>query len=44
MNRIEVNLIGDGYTEAEALTMKAEMVAYASSKSLKGSIIIIQPL
>lgn len=44
MNRLEVNLLGDGYTEEEALAMKAEMVAYAASKNLKGSILIIQPI
>lgn len=42
--RIEVNLIGDGYTEEAALAMKAEMEAYALSKGLKGAILIIHPL
>lgn len=44
MERLEVNLIGDGYTEEQALSMKAEMEAYAVSKNLKGAILIIHPL
>jgi len=42
--RVEINLIGDGYTEAESLTMKAEIIAYATSKNLHGGVLIITPL
>ena len=43
-NRIEVMLQGDNYTEQDALSMKAEMIAYAHAKGLHGSIIIVEPL
>lgn len=44
MSNLEIRLTGQGYSEADALAMKAQIQAYATTNHLSGIVSIIEPL
>lgn len=44
MSNVELQLHGEGYTTAQALIMKDEILAYAATNGMKGQVLIIEPL
>lgn len=44
MVKMDVSLIGDGYTQEQSLALKAEVIAWASTNGLKGAVHLIEQL